>query len=61
MSGKMPMPFIVTFSIITAIFFGYLSQTTYSAESGCIKCHTNEQVLKSLHKPQKIETSEGEG
>lgn len=33
----------------------------YANESGCIKCHTNEQTLEALHKPVKIDTPEGEG
>ncbi|HOW53272.1 MAG TPA: hypothetical protein PLR60_01355 [Syntrophorhabdaceae bacterium] len=34
---------------------------TYGAESSCVKCHTNDQLLKSLHKPPRVIMEEGEG
>ena len=30
-------------------------------EDTCIKCHTDENMMKALYKPAKIEASEGEG
>jgi hypothetical protein len=39
----------------------YFLQAGQAGESGCIKCHTDEQTLKTLHKPVKSDTSEGEG
>ncbi len=44
--------------LISCVFFLQAGQPD---ESSCVKCHTNEQVLKSLHKPPKVEVSEGEG
>lgn len=38
-----------------------LPSTVYGAESSCVKCHTNDQLLKSLHKPPRVTTEEGEG
>ncbi len=37
-------------------------QAGHANESGCIKCHTNELTLKTLHKSVKSNTAEeGEG
>jgi len=33
----------------------------HAAETGCVKCHTSEKILKSLHKPVKVEVSEAVG
>ncbi|MCX8022176.1 MAG: hypothetical protein N2745_05320 [Syntrophorhabdaceae bacterium] len=46
---------------VTFLFFMFLSQDVDSAENGCIKCHTDESLLKSLYKPKKIDAAEGEG
>jgi len=32
-----------------------------AAESGCVKCHTNEKMLQSLHRPVKVVLEEGVG
>ncbi len=37
------------------------ASTTYSIETGCVKCHTDEATLRSLFKPPKISAEEGEG
>jgi nitrate/TMAO reductase-like tetraheme cytochrome c subunit len=56
---------LVPLSAITvafAVFAGpALLHTVNAAESGCVNCHTNEKMLKSLHSPVKIEISEGVG
>ena len=45
-----------------AIFTGpWLLHPLDAVESGCISCHTNEKILKSLHSPVKVEISEGVG
>ncbi|HAR96702.1 MAG TPA: hypothetical protein DCR97_12190 [Deltaproteobacteria bacterium] len=46
------------------IFFlcaGYLARALSSESPGCVKCHTDEQILKSLYTPPKLGPSEGEG
>ncbi len=36
--------------------------TAWAAASSCVECHTNEQALKTLHKPAPVVASEeGEG
>jgi len=47
-------------SYVVVVLFLF-SQIASAAESGCIKCHTDEQLLKSLYKPKQITSSEGEG
>jgi len=49
---------IILFSVPLA-FLLEAQQTT--ATSACVKCHTNENILKILYKPPKIDVSEGEG
>jgi hypothetical protein len=50
------LPFIlISFSLV------YILQAGQTNESGCVKCHTNEQMLKALHKPVKSDSAEGEG
>ncbi|NLT23425.1 MAG: hypothetical protein GXX82_10285 [Syntrophorhabdus sp.] len=38
-----------------------LPSLLYAAESGCVKCHTNERMLRSLHQPVKVVLEEGVG
>jgi hypothetical protein len=38
-----------------------MAQAQDRASSGCIECHSDEQMLKSLVKPPKTLPSEGEG
>jgi hypothetical protein len=49
----------VVFAVLLCVFF--LASSLQAAPSGCITCHTDGAVLKSLHKPVKIEGDEGEG
>ncbi len=58
---KRKVVFIFFPSLAVLFFFVYFLQAGQANESGCIKCHTSEQTLKTLHKPVKIDTSEGEG
>jgi len=51
--------FVTAFVLLLGI--AYLGTALSSEMSGCIKCHTDEQILKSLYKPPKIDSSEGEG
>lgn len=53
---KIALFFIFFFLLISA-----LVSESVSKESGCIKCHTDEAILKSLFTPPKIEGEEGEG
>ena len=46
---------------ITAVIIGFLYCPAYGADSGCVKCHTNEKMLSALHKPVKVDLSEGVG
>ncbi|MEN6615793.1 MAG: hypothetical protein ABFD12_04495 [Syntrophorhabdus sp.] len=40
----------------------YLAVAASAAtDSGCVKCHTNEKILKTLHMPLKVELTEGVG
>jgi hypothetical protein len=58
---KRKVVFVLFPSIAAILFCVYFLQAGQNNESGCIKCHTSEQTLKTLHKPVKIDTSEGEG
>lgn len=54
-----PLPAI---AFALAIFTGpWLLHPLDAVESGCVNCHTNEKLLKSLHSPVKVEISEGVG
>lgn len=44
---------------IIALFSGSLIFA--AAPSSCVTCHTNESLMKSLHKPPPMPASEGEG
>ena len=48
-------------ALIAFLSVGYLTLALSSENSGCVKCHTDEQILKSLFKPPKAGPSEGEG
>jgi hypothetical protein len=39
----------------------YSSMIFAAAPNTCITCHTNESLMKSLHKPPPMPVSEGEG
>jgi cytochrome c553 len=50
--------------VVTAILVlgsGLLDHATTQDKSGCVTCHTDEAVMKSLFKAPKIEGAEGEG
>jgi nitrate/TMAO reductase-like tetraheme cytochrome c subunit len=53
--------FVLVPFVAAILFFVYFLQAGQTNDSGCIKCHTSEQTLKTLHRPVKIDTSEGEG
>ncbi|MBA4418864.1 MAG: hypothetical protein C0392_13300, partial [Syntrophus sp. (in: bacteria)] len=59
MSTIIALAWIIVLFLAGYVPFLYPAQAAET--SNCIQCHTNEQVLKALHKPSKIETSEGEG
>lgn len=50
---------IVSLCLFPILFFcGFIAAA--ENESGCIKCHTNDVLMKSLHKPLPV-TAEGGG
>ena len=53
----------ISTSMLCGTFFVLFcfSGASWAQTSGCITCHTDEGMLKSLHKPVKIEGGEGEG
>ncbi|MCX5816611.1 MAG: hypothetical protein NTX75_10300 [Proteobacteria bacterium] len=53
--------YLFIYSMVMFFCFAFFLHAGYADDSGCIKCHTNEQALKTLHEPVKIDTSEGEG
>lgn len=59
MKRKITFVLLPFMSIFLSLFC--LMQLVQANESGCVKCHTNEQTLKTLHKPVKIDSSEEEG
>ena len=50
--------FILALALLAAPVLLHGAGTT---QSGCVKCHTNEKMLQSLHTPVKVEISEGVG
>lgn len=53
--------FFFSFFVILLLVFAVAVSITFSKESTCVGCHTDETVLKSLFKPPKISLEEGEG
>jgi hypothetical protein len=49
---------ICFFSVSLIVIFACIS---YAAESGCVNCHTNEKMMRALHKPVNVDLSEGVG
>ncbi len=49
---------IVGFLVASLSLSFYL---TYAGESSCVKCHTSEKLLQTLHKPVKVAIEAGEG
>jgi hypothetical protein len=51
---------IISLSVVSLLFFS--SFPTFAAdEASCIKCHTNDAMMKSLYKPLPMPAGEGEG
>jgi hypothetical protein len=50
----------VLWSVLILVFF-FPSSSHTAADSGCVICHTNDAILKSLYKPPVIQAGEGEG
>lgn len=51
---------IVSFCLFPILFFcGFLADA--ANDSSCIKCHTNDTLMKSLHKPAPVSAGAGEG
>ncbi len=53
-------------SMLFIILLFYLASPAHSKSnqaqvSACVKCHTNDQILKTLFIPPKVQASEGEG
>lgn len=54
--------FILTTGLAVAFLISGLSVTYADDESSCIKCHSNDAIMKSLHKPLPLPPGEsGEG
>ena len=47
--------------VFAATLVFILSYNAYAADSGCVNCHTNAKMLSALHKPVKVDLSEGVG
>ncbi|OQY53723.1 MAG: hypothetical protein B6245_22500 [Desulfobacteraceae bacterium 4572_88] len=54
---------LILFSVIALAFFAFFGKNVYSLKDGntCVKCHTDEQKIRSLYMPPKIEFREEEG
>ncbi len=53
-------------SMLFVILLSYLispvsAKTNQAQVSSCVACHTNDQILKRLFVPPKVQASEGEG
>jgi hypothetical protein len=49
-------------SLCLCVFFLLFASACLAAEtSSCINCHSNENIMKFLHKPQAMPEGEGEG
>jgi hypothetical protein len=51
---------IVSFCLFLLLFFSCFLAIAAN-DSSCIQCHTNDSLMKSLHKPLPMPISEGEG
>lgn len=51
--------FVSLCSFFMIFFCGFLLEA--ADENSCVKCHTNDVLMKSLHKPLPIEAGAGEG
>jgi hypothetical protein len=50
----------VLWSVLMVVFC-FPSSSPTAADSGCVICHTNDAILKTLYKPPVIHAGEGEG
>ena len=48
--------FLIILSFLLCGTFAYAA-----AANNCVTCHTNESLMKSLHKPPPLPAGEGEG
>jgi hypothetical protein len=51
----------IFFSFLFAAVSVFISNSIAAGPSSCINCHTNEAMMKILHKPPVLPESEGEG
>jgi len=51
--------FILTTGLAVAFLVSGLCVSYAADESSCVKCHSNEAIMKSLHKPQPMPPGEG--
>jgi len=51
--------FLIFFLTTSWLFYGAAGFAV--ATDGCVACHTNESLMKSLHKPPPIPVGQGEG
>ena len=53
----------LVFSITALVLFAFFPKNVYSLKDGntCVQCHTDEQKIRSLYVPPKIEFREEEG
>jgi hypothetical protein len=52
---------VALFSIALFIFAYGVTSAVAEKDSGCVRCHTNEALMKSLFIPPTIDGGEGEG
>lgn len=49
------------FFYVIALFLLWSGYASAGQQSGCVRCHTDEGMMKSLFVPPKLEGGEGEG
>jgi len=52
---------VALFSIALFIFVFGIAMAAADKQSGCVRCHTDEVMMKSLFVPPQIDSGEGEG
>lgn len=52
---------VALFSIALFLFTCGVASAVSEKESGCVRCHANEALMKSLFIPPAIDGGEGEG
>ncbi|MDD5008906.1 MAG: hypothetical protein PHU49_09830 [Syntrophorhabdaceae bacterium] len=58
---KSKFAFVLIIVLALSITISCLPIALSSEITTCVQCHTSDRILKSLYKPPKIDTSEGEG